>query len=66
MSKNSKMTRKLRQAKNWSEQRKSGNPGPSETTPSHGKKNTWYGRKDGKYQGKESTKRKRGGEEGDE
>ena len=58
MSKNAKNARKLEQARVWSKQRKNGNPGPSKTEKYHTKKNTWYARKDGKYQGKEAPARK--------
>ena len=42
MSKNSKVSRKLAAAKQWSAQRKQGGKGPSRTTKKNTKVNVWW------------------------
>lgn len=73
MSKNAKNSRKLEKARSTKRAKLQGsqavsldNPGPAKTDREHNKKNTWYARKDGKFQGKEVPVKKRGDGEGDE
>jgi hypothetical protein len=55
MSRNSKNARNIRRKQSFkraetvgTQTRSTGNKGPAKTSPKHGKKATWYNRKDGK------------------